>query len=235
MKKNAVLIFIVILVACIGGIYVLKMHYRNELKAQEEHYKKLLEELTPPEENTTEQSILEEETTISTDVIKEKLQEIGYLCSEEYYFTQVAEYTSEMKDFFDFFSIPLTRSHFVCCYDGLITAGIDFDSITVEKNDNNKTIIITIPEATMKTPVIFEDSYKVYDENSSIFNPITTKDNNDVRKKIKENATQKAIDNKFLEKANDNAKKTIEQFANALIDSDDYKIEIKQIKNKEKK
>lgn len=217
---------------CAAGIYGLKIHFQNELKAQEKHYKELLADMTTSEEATTEQSILPKETTISVDIIKEKLQDIGFLCSEEYYFTEVAQYTSNNKDFFNFFAVPLTKSYFICSYDGVITAGIDFESIIVEKNDDNNTIVISIPTATIKNTEIFEDSYKVFDESSSIFNPITTTANNKVRKIIKEKAIQKAKDNKFLEKADANAKKTIEKFTMALVDSDDYKIEIKQIKGK---
>ena len=98
-----------------------------------------------------------------------------------------------------------------------------------KKNDDNKTITVSVPKATIKSTEIFEDSYKVFDEKESIFNPITTKDDNRVRMKMKENATQKAIDNKVLEKADDNAKNTIEQFIKVLLNTDEYSIEIKQI------
>ena len=227
MKKP--IIILIILIACISGIII---YFQRELQSQKAHYDELLSEMTASNESTEEKRIFETETTISTDIIKEKLQDIGFLCTEEYYFTQVAQYKSTKKDFFDFFSIPLTQSHFICSYDGLITAGIDFESIKVEKNDENKTITISVPKATIKSTEIFEDSYKVFDEKESIFNPISTNDDNNVRKKMKQNAIQKAKDNKVLEKADDNAKNTIEQFVAVLIDSDEYKIEVKQLEEK---
>ena len=230
-NRFAIKTIVFILIVCVVAIVAIWLHYKKELKSVDDHYKELLSNMTTSEEPATKKSILETETTISTDIIKEKLKDIGFLCTEEYYFTQVAQYKSTKKDFFNFFSIPLTQSHFICSYDGLITAGIDFESIVVEKNDENKTITISVPQATIKSTEIFEDSYKVFDEKESIFNPISTNDDNNVRKKMKQNAIQKAKDNNVLEKADDNAKNTIEQFVAVLIGSDEYKIEVKQLKD----
>ena len=98
MKKGTVIkIIVFILLVCAVGIFAFRFHFQKELKSQEDHYKELLSNMTTSEESATKKSILETETTISTDIIKEKLKDIGFLCTEEYYFTQVAQYKSTKK------------------------------------------------------------------------------------------------------------------------------------------
>ena len=56
---------------------------------------------------------------------------MGFLISQEYYFTEVVEYSS-IKTLMRF-NIPFTQSGYLISYDGIVEAGIDMTQAKVEK------------------------------------------------------------------------------------------------------
>ena len=116
---------------------------------------------TVKEDNTFTQT----EKTITGDIIKAGLSDIGELATEEYYYTGVESFDSSKS--IKGFDIPFTTTRFIYSYDGVIKAGIDFEEIEVEKDDLKKLIVVTLPQSRILSSEIDHDSFKLYDEKQS--------------------------------------------------------------------
>ena len=171
-----------------------------------------------------ENLITETETTISGEIIRAGLADIGELATEEYYFTEVEAFDSSKK-LMDF-DIPFTTSKVVYSYDGVIKAGIDFGAIDVRKDDQTKTITVKLPKSTILSSEIDENSFQVYDEKQSIFNPVSIRNFNDTLADLKTRAEREAISKKVLEKADANAAVILKNFLHSTYDVSEYKIEV---------
>ena len=88
------------------------------------------------------QNFVEVEKVITGEIIQENIRDMGFLITQEYNFTEVISY-SKTKNRLIF---PDPKSAYVASYDGVITAGIDFEKVKVYKDDNAKTVNIVIPE-----------------------------------------------------------------------------------------
>ncbi len=172
------------------------------------------------QENTFTQT----EKTITGDVIKAGLTDIGELATEEYYYTGVESFDSSKS--IKGFDIPFTTTSFIYSYDGTIKAGIDFTAVDVTKDDLKKLIVVTIPKSKILSSEIDENSFKLYDEKKSIFNPLSVSDVNDTIKDLKEKAEADAVKKGVLERADKNAVTLIKQFLKSTYEVSDYTIKV---------
>ncbi len=167
------------------------------------------------------EKFVEIEKTISSETIQEGLREMGVLITEEYYFTQVEDY-SKTKTLFKFIT---TESGFVYSYDGTVSAGMDFNEIVVKKYDNEKKISVAIPKASIQYVDVDYDSFKKYEEKEAMWNKISLEDYNISMKEFETAATNRAVERGILERADEGAKVIIENFVRGLAD-EDYSVEI---------
>ncbi|MCR5656084.1 MAG: DUF4230 domain-containing protein [Butyrivibrio sp.] len=161
--------------------------------------------------------------TVNTEVINDGLKNMGFLVTQEYYFTQVETYKKE-KPIFKYFK---SSSVMAFSYDGSVTAGVDFEKIDISKDDTSKTITVNIPDSEIQTVIIDKDSFKKISEDDSLWNPLEIEDYNNAIKEFEEAAKKKAIESGILERSDDQAKKLIENFINNFPSVSDYKIEYK--------
>lgn len=170
----------------------------------------------------TDNGITKSTAFISSEVIKEQFVEIGEIATEEYYYTEVGTYDNQ-KSIGDM-NIPFTESSCVYSYDGLIKAGIDFTQAEVEKDNLKKLITVTIPESKILSSELNEDSFKIFNEKSSIFNPIKAENINDTNKALKQKAEDEAIRKGLFGRADENAKVLVESFLMSSYDLEGYTI-----------
>ena len=159
----AVGLIIVVLICC--GIFIgTKYYYSKQVKEVE-----VIREV----EKVVEKEI-EKEIQISGENIRSNMSNIGKLCTAEYNYTHVEHVDSsrEIKGF----KIPFTKSMFIYSYDGAVMAGIDFTEIQIDKDDMEKTITVTLPDAEIISSEVYHDSFQLYDEKNNIFNPISVTD-----------------------------------------------------------
>ncbi len=171
-----------------------------------------------------ENTFTETEKVITGDIIKAGLADIGELATEEYYYTGVESFDSSKS--YKGFNIPLTTTRFIYSYDGVIKAGIDFTGIEVEKDDLKKLIVVHLPKSKILSSEIDENSFKLYDEKQSIFNPLSVSDVNDTIRDLKAKAEADAEKKGVLERADKNAVKLIKQFLVSTYDVSDYTIKV---------
>ena len=160
------------------------------------------------------------EVVINTQVIEDGLRDMGTLITQEYYFTQLEEYTNTEN-----FWIFNSTASFTYSYDGVVAAGIDCSKITVVKDDEKKVVTIKIPKAEITSVTIDNDSFKKYEEKNGLWNKVTTDKFNDSMSEFKKKAEENALNRGILKNADESAEKMILSFAKSLSVTEDYKIE----------
>lgn len=179
-------------------------------------------------EETTDEGLIAEEVEITGETIRSGMTDIGELATEEYWFTQVETFDkSKTAQLFSItFDVPLTRTKFVYSYDGVIKAGIDFTKTEVEKDELKRLITITLPKAYILSSEIDYDSFQLYDEKTSIFNPLSVKDVSDTNREMIRSAEKDAIAKGVLDRADKNAEKLVKNFLRGGYDLRGYAIKI---------
>jgi len=165
------------------------------------------------------------EKEITAEIIQDGLRDMGVLITQEYWFTEVMTYSSVQK-LFGALTLGFTESSYVAGYDGVITAGLDFTAIKVEKNEISKTVIITVPKCTIQNVDIDPNSFVLYSERESVTNPISVADYNDSLVELEKNAKEKALKRGVLTEADKNAAAIITNFVSGLVDTDVYRIQL---------
>ncbi|WP_029320426.1 DUF4230 domain-containing protein [Butyrivibrio sp. AE3004] len=158
--------------------------------------------------------------TVNTETIREGLEGMGILMTQEYYFTQVEKYTKEKK----IFDLIPSSSEMMYSYDGAVMAGIDFAKITIGKDDNRKTLNVNLPKSEIQAVTIDKDTFKVFSEKDSLWNPLKLEDYNMSLSEFEDAAKQKALDSGILERSDEQAKNLVLNFIKSIPQTKEYEI-----------
>ena len=167
---------------------------------------------------TPKPSIIKIQKEIDVDTINEGVRDMGFLITQEYYFTEVVSFSS-VKKLFNTLNLPLTESSYLASYEGTVTAGIDCTKITVEKDDGKGVIKVVMPKPEIKNIDIDPDSFELYSEKTGLGNPISASDFNSSLVELEDTARAKALDKGILEKADESARTIIGNFIGGMVDS----------------
>ncbi len=214
-------IYAAIIIICSLCIAVIVVHYLVTAKDSTDSLAQVYENGPKNEKLFSDYTKKEEVVVVNTEIIEDGLREMGTLITEEYYFTQVEEYTSTTKAWI----IPSTAKC-TYSYDGTVTAGINCKDVKVDKDDEQKIIKITVPQAEILNVNIDLNSFQIYEEKNGLWNKIDMTKINDSLIEFEDAARTKAIDKGIIDKADEGAKKMIESFARSIADTDEYSIEL---------
>ena len=166
---------------------------------------------------------------IKLDIIYSEIKSISELATMEYLFTDAAEFTDSKQ--IKSWNIPFTEKSFILKWDGVIKAGVKLDLVTIEVNQDEKKITVSVPTAEILSYQIDTDSVEVLDEKDNIFNKISVDDKIKFDAATEEAMKQRAIENGLLEKAQANAEEILLRLlqANPAIGTE-YTIEFVTIK-----
>lgn len=164
------------------------------------------------------------EPEISGETIRSSMANIGKLCTAEYNYTHVEHMDSSRE--IGGFKIPFTTASFIYSYDGTVMAGIDFTEIKIDKNTRTKIITVTLPEVEIMSSDVDQNSFRLYDEENNIFNPIHVTDVVDSFADLKDDEEQKAISAGLFDRAKENALTLVENFMRGSYDVKDYDIKV---------
>ncbi len=159
----------------------------------------------------------------NTETIRDGLQKMGVLVTQEYYFTQVETYTKEKNIFI---VIP-TRSGFMYSYDGAVTAGVDLQQVSVRTDEERGVISIDLPDSEIQAVTIDRDTFRIYSERESLWNPLKLEDYNISLAEFEDAAKEKALANGILERSDEQAQKLVREFAGSLPNTSGYTIEFR--------
>lgn len=140
---------------------------------------------------------------IQLDIIYSEINEIGELATMEYLFTDAAEFSDSRQ--IKSWNVPFTEKSFILKWDGVIKAGVKLDLVSIEVNEHEKKIVVSVPAAEILSYQIDSDSVEVLDEQDNIFNNITVDDKIKFDAATEEAMKERAIENGLLEKAQENA------------------------------
>lgn len=175
--------------------------------------------------------VVTEHEEISGETIRSGMTDIGELATEEYWFTQVQTYdSSKSAQIFDLsFDLPLTRNKFVYSYDGVIKAGVDFAAASVEVDNALRRVTVTLPKARILSSEIDYDSFELYDEQKSIFNPLSVRDVNKSDSELLRSAEKDAIAKGVLTRADENAETLVVNFLRGAFEVRSYAIKVEHL------
>jgi len=165
------------------------------------------------------QSWVKEKVTVTTEVIEDGLRNNGTLVTQEYYFTQAETY--EKKEGVGIF---ISTSKMIYSYDGAVYAGIDCSEITVEKNDEEKIIYVTLPKAKVTSVDIDFNSFKEFEYKQGLWSKIKLSDVNKSLKEFEDKAEQSALEKGILDSADRNAEIILSGIVSSIVNDGEYSI-----------
>jgi hypothetical protein len=145
----------------------------------------------------------EKERRYDSSTVMNRISYIQELALVKHNYTGVIGYKDYMKILN--INVPLTEKYFLLKYNGYIKAGVDFDQIKVNV-ENDSTVHVTIPKPRILDTVIDEKSVEVYNESENAFNPIKIADYNEALAREKDVMIGDAIKQGILTDATHQAK-----------------------------
>lgn len=162
--------------------------------------------------------------SVTNIVVKEQLEEIGELATTSYQYTDIRKNGEDGFKIAGLIDLPFTSNEFYISYSGNIKAGVNMKDAKVSVSLNRVTI--DLPDPKILSHEVDEDSVKYLDTRNSVFNPIEVTDRTEARKELKAYAEQKARDGGLLERADGEARASVEAFCRSFL-PDGYKVTIK--------
>ena len=159
LKNHRNQIYIGITVLALVVAIVLSLDFSARRKAEREEAAQTV--TTIKEKEKKDRAVI----TVNTKTIQDGLVNMGFLVTQEYYFTQVETYS---KDKNILFVIP-TTSGFTYSYDGAVMAGVDFAGIKIETDTDRKSITVEMPASEIQAVTIDKDTFKIYSEKDSLW------------------------------------------------------------------
>lgn len=166
---------------------------------------------------------------ISTNEKKQsKMLEIG-LKNNDNLVTQSC-ITTIIKDsekdiqFFNKFSIPLTKSRLIFSYDFEVDAGVKFSDIDFDIDNHKKIITFKMPHASIYKTYTILDSFKSYLDENGIGTKFDSSDRNSLLKGMEDEAKDKCEKYDLIDNADSNAKTIVTNFIKSNSELKDYKV-----------
>ena len=172
----------------------------------------------------------EVERTVTASMLREGLSDVGRLVTQEYYFTEVISHSTmlnlnlDLKLFRINEPLPITESSFLASFDGVVTAGVDFTRIEVEKDEERRTVTVKLPPAEIFYVDIDPESFQLYDEKKGLGTHIGVEDYNNAFLQLENTAADKAEARGILEKAEENARTVVRNFIRSVLGQEGYTV-----------
>ena len=143
--------------------------------------------------------------TVTSKAVVMQIEECAELTSAKMYYAAIVN--------FDEGDIPyITKKSFKMYYSAMIYAGVDLTDVTPEIDDEARTITVTIPEATVLSVDVDEDSIEYYDDKSGLFSINTHEADKQASIEAEDDAIEGAEEHGLLDEAEESAKSTIKGF-----------------------
>lgn len=155
------------------------------------------------------------------------LKDIGELATQAGFFTNVQTISNPLALLG--IEIPLMDNKYIFGYDGVIKAGLNFKDIEVDVNEEQKSIVVRLPQTRILSIEIDEKSFRVFDERENIFNRLKLGDVNNALLALKEEIKATALKNGILENAQTNAMSLIKGFFIGAY-GEDYVVEYREMR-----
>jgi len=156
-----------------------------------------------------------QEVSLDAVMLQNQITSMSELATVTYTYTELGQYESS-KEFYGV-KMPLTTNKFILTYDGIIKAGVDMSQVYLRIND--RTVTVMLPAAEILSHEIDEESVKIFDEKTSIFNAFTVKDYTEFYADQKKSVEAKALSKGLLEEAGHQAETAVRQLLYPVLDA----------------
>ena len=151
---------------------------------------------------------------LDTVVVESRLALISELATTSYQYTNMGQFSSS-SDFYGV-TIPFTTKSFILSYDGEIKAGVDLSRAEVKVLGNM--VSVSLPAARVLSHEIHEESIRIFDEKTSIFNPFTVEDFASFQVDQKAEMERKALERGLLGQAEVQAENSVRSLLTPLLE-----------------
>lgn len=174
-----------------------------------------------PIATTIDRTITEDNYTLTISNVEETLKPASDLISTKYYYTDANTYEN-YKELFGK-RVPFTTDKIVFVYDGVINVGIDLSEVNYEINNENKVIVIELPEIKVLSNEIDEESFEFPYVSESVFNKTQMSDYTELIGKLKAEKEEELLENtRFMDGAMKNTQDVLEQFLTVAETTKEY-------------
>ncbi|PST49078.1 hypothetical protein COO72_03875 [Bifidobacterium callitrichos] len=166
--------------------------------------------------------LFDSEPTLTNTVVAKQLEKIQDL-------TTAKETDFGFEKYEDGGIALVTKKSFTMFYSYEARAGIDLSKadITVDNDDDNKTISITLPAPEVQSVSVNPDTLQFFDQKSSLLNSSEVGDAATALQDAKKSAEKKLNKSELLTTANEQAKDVIERMYAPIAQTDGYTVTVK--------
>lgn len=152
------------------------------------------------------------EPSYSSDTIGNEIKDISEFAAMDYRYTNVGKFENQLE--FYGWDVPFTSKSFIITYDGSMKLGVDGDKVAVDVSGNK--INITLPEISILSHEIYEDSIEVMDQSKNIFNQIQVEDYTGFANDRKKDMEEKIKTNDVYTQAEERVKSQLKAMLTAM-------------------
>lgn len=165
----------------------------------------------------------EEKPSVTSVNVEFTLHSIGELATQSGYFTNVQTIQNSRTIFG--VTVPFTQKQYVYSYSGVVKAGLDFGEISIDVDEDAKTVSVTLPETRILDTTVDLDSFQVYDESQNIFNRLHLNEMNQSSQVMQREVRQIALEHGILEEARRSAESMLTAMLAGIFPEDTYRID----------
>jgi len=162
-------------------------------------------------------------STVNVSNLQQQILSIGELATVEYDYTNVVD--SQTSRTIKGRNVPLTKKSFIVALDGTIKIGIDIAEGSFDVNEDTKTVSVIVPKAKILSHEIHEDTLRVLDEKSGLFNPISIEDYTTLAASQKKAMEDKVAGGDMFERAENDAAKMLQTLIEGVV-PEEYTVEV---------
>ena len=104
-------------------------------------------------------------------------------------------------------------------------AGVDLTQISVKTDEDKKVITVGMPPSEIQAVTIDKETFRIYSEKDSIWNPLKLEDYNISLVEFEEAAKEKALAGGILERSDAQARNLVRGFIESLPNTSGYTVE----------
>lgn len=212
------------IVVLLALIFVLAQHIILTSRAAKEAEKAYQQALAEAGAQTQVVEV-EKGFKVSATTLREVIAPASKLISYEYFYTDADQYEKSKSFFNTSVKVPFTTNETVFTYSGTISAGIELNKVLFDVDNDEKTIVVFLPEPEILAHQLDMESFKAYDVKKSVFTRVDLNEYADMQKALMDKQEEKLMQNeKFWTNLKNNTQGIISNLITASGKIDEYKI-----------
>lgn len=209
-------VLISFLIGLLAGVLILQV--RSAKKSDED------EKVVVQAESTITTTTKHEKQVVSIQQVEKVVEQASDLTTTHYKYKDVDQ-LEDYKTIKDV-KIPFTTDSVIYSFEGTIGLGVNLEDITYDIDNDNQVIKVSLPDVTIISNEIDEDSFEYYDVKNSIFNQMEMSDVTDNLANLKQKEADRVLDDEeLIDTAEKNTENVIRSFLTAADATKDYSVE----------